>query len=74
MHLFIMYLFTQEEEEDLRDVMDDTEFLHSVLRNLPGVDPQSEVIRNAVGNLDNKDKDKDKDKKSSPKKDDKSKK
>lgn len=52
--------------------MDDTEFLHSVLRNLPGVDPQSEVIRNAVGNLDNKDKDKDK--KASPKKDDKSKK
>lgn len=51
--------------------MDDPEFLQSVLRNLPGVDPQSEVVRNAVGNLD---KDKDKDKKSSPKKDDKNKK
>lgn len=56
--------------------MDDTEFLQSVLRNLPGVDPQSEVVRKAVGDLDSKDKDKDKDKdkKSSPKKDDKSKK
>jgi len=59
---------TMEDEEDLREVIDDTEFLQSVLRNLPGVDPQSEVIRNAVGNLDTKDK------KSSPKKEDKNKK
>ncbi|GFQ93999.1 26S proteasome non-ATPase regulatory subunit 4 [Trichonephila clavata] len=57
---------TKEEEEDLREVMDDPEFLQSVLRNLPGVDPQSEVVRNAVSAS--------KDKKSSPKKDDKSKK
>lgn len=55
----------KEEEEDLREVMDDPEFLTSVLRNLPGVDTQSEVVRNAVGNLDNKDK------KTSPKKEDK---
>lgn len=48
--------------------MDDAEFLQSVLSNLPGVDPQSEVVRNAVGNLDNKEK------KSSPKKEDKNKK
>ncbi|XP_015909589.1 26S proteasome non-ATPase regulatory subunit 4 [Parasteatoda tepidariorum] len=60
---------TKDEEEDLQEVMDDPEFLQSVLRNLPGVDPQSEVVRNAVGNLDNP-----KDKKASPKKDDKSKK
>ncbi|GFY42283.1 26S proteasome non-ATPase regulatory subunit 4 [Trichonephila inaurata madagascariensis] len=57
---------TKEEEEDLREVMDDPEFLQSVLRNLPGVDPQSEVVRNAVSAS--------KDKKSSPKKEDKSKK
>lgn len=60
---------TKEEEEDLQEVMDDPEFLQSVLRNLPGVDPQSEVVRNAVENLDSG-----KDKKSTSKKDDKTKK
>ena len=35
--------------------------LQSVLENLPGVDPQSEAIRDAVGSL-NKDKKADKDK------------
>ncbi|XP_054992717.1 26S proteasome non-ATPase regulatory subunit 4-like [Sorex araneus] len=39
-----------EEEEDY-DVMQDAEFLRSVLENLPGVDPQSEAIRNATGSL-----------------------
>lgn len=46
--------------------MDDPEFLQSVLSNLPGVDPQSEVVRSAVEDS--------KDKKTSPKKEDKSKK
>ncbi|XP_054720249.1 26S proteasome non-ATPase regulatory subunit 4-like [Uloborus diversus] len=65
---------SKEEEEDLRDVMDDPEFLQSVLRNLPGVDPQSEVVRNAVQNLESsKDKDS-KEKSKAGKKDDKNKK
>ncbi|XP_055982331.1 26S proteasome non-ATPase regulatory subunit 4-like [Sorex fumeus] len=38
------------EEEDY-DVLQDAEFLQSVLENLPGVDPQSEAIRNATGSL-----------------------
>lgn len=41
------------------DVISDPEFLQSVLENLPGVDPQSDAIREAVGSL-NKDKKKDK--------------
>ncbi|KAG8195003.1 hypothetical protein JTE90_008175 [Oedothorax gibbosus] len=61
---------SKEDEEDLREVMDDPEFLQSVLSNLPGVDPQSEIVRNAVENLDSTSKDK----KTSPKKEDKSKK
>jgi len=68
---------SKDDEEDLQEVMDDAEFITSVLRNLPGVDPQSEVVRNAVENLDNKGKKtspKKDDKKTSPKKDDKSKK
>lgn len=31
--------------------MNDPEFLQSVLENLPGVDPQSEAIRSAMGAL-----------------------
>uniref|UniRef100_A0A2K5R349 VWFA domain-containing protein n=1 Tax=Cebus imitator TaxID=2715852 RepID=A0A2K5R349_CEBIM len=38
-------------EEDDYDVMQDPEFLQSVLENLPGVDPNSEAIRNAMGSL-----------------------
>ncbi|KAM6234137.1 26S proteasome non-ATPase regulatory subunit 4 isoform 1-T1 [Porphyrio hochstetteri] len=55
-------------EEDDYDVMQDPEFLQSVLENLPGVDPNNEAIRNAMGSLasqaakDGKDK-KDEDKK-----------
>lgn len=54
-----------EGEEDYSEVMNDPEFLQSVLENLPGVDPQSEAIRQAVGSLskekkDRKDEDKDK--------------
>jgi 26S proteasome regulatory subunit N10 len=54
-----------EGDEDYSEVMNDPEFLQSVLENLPGVDPQSEAIRQAVGSLskekkDRKDEDKDK--------------
>lgn len=52
---------TPMEVEDYSEVMNDPAFLQSVLENLPGVDPQSEAVRQAVGSL-NKDKDKDKDK------------
>ncbi|GCC39441.1 hypothetical protein chiPu_0022883 [Chiloscyllium punctatum] len=38
-------------EEDNYDVMEDPEFLQSVLENLPGVDPNNEAIRNAMGSL-----------------------
>lgn len=54
-----------EGDEDYSEVMNDPEFLQSVLENLPGVDPQSEAVRQAVGSLskekkDRKDEDKDK--------------
>lgn len=53
-----------EGDEDYSEVMNDPSFLQSVLENLPGVDPQSEAIRQAVGNLkDQKKKDDDKQKK-----------
>ncbi|KAI3358668.1 hypothetical protein L3Q82_015081, partial [Scortum barcoo] len=38
-------------EEDDYDVMQDPDFLQSVLENLPGVDPNNEAIRNAMGSL-----------------------
>lgn len=46
-----------EGDEDYSEVMNDPSFLQSVLENLPGVDPQSEAIRQAVGNLKDKKKD-----------------
>lgn len=53
-----------EGDEDYSEVMNDPAFLQSVLENLPGVDPQSEAIRQAVGNLkDNKKKDEKEEKK-----------
>lgn len=42
---------------EVDEVISDPEFLQSVLENLPGVDPQSDTIRDAVGSL-NKDKEK----------------
>ncbi|XP_013381757.1 26S proteasome non-ATPase regulatory subunit 4 isoform X2 [Lingula anatina] len=42
------------EDEDYSEVMNDPEFLQNVLENLPGVDPQSEAIRSAVGSLTKK--------------------
>ena len=35
--------------------MNDPDFLQSVLENLPGVDPQSEAIQNAMSSLTQKD-------------------
>ena len=44
-------LFKQEEEEDYSEVMNDPDFLQNVLRSLPGVDPNSEVIQSAMSSL-----------------------
>ncbi|VEN46270.1 unnamed protein product [Callosobruchus maculatus] len=46
-----------EGDEDYSEVMNDPAFLQSVLENLPGVDPQSEAIKQAVGSLKDKKKD-----------------
>lgn len=46
----ILYVICAQDEEDY-DVMQDPEFLQSVLENLPGVDPNNEAIRNAMGSL-----------------------
>lgn len=53
-----------EVEEDYTEVMNDPEFIQSVLENLPGVDPQSDAVRQAVGlvSKDSKDKDQKNDK------------
>ena len=55
------FWFFQNEEEDYSEVINDPAFLQSVLENLPGVDPQSEAIRQAMGSLTQKDDDKKKD-------------
>ena len=38
-----------DDKEDYSEVMNDPAFLQSVLQNLPGVDPQSEAVKNAMG-------------------------
>ena len=38
-----------EEDQDYLEVMNDLAFLQSVLQNLPGVDPDSEAVRAAMG-------------------------
>lgn len=48
--IFLISPFRAQDEEDY-DVMQDPEFLQSVLENLPGVDPNNEAIRNAMGSL-----------------------
>ncbi|XP_033214329.1 26S proteasome non-ATPase regulatory subunit 4 isoform X2 [Belonocnema kinseyi] len=56
-----------EVEEDYAAVMSDPAFLQSVLESLPGVDPQSEAVREVVGSLKQhkeKEKEKEKDKES----------
>merc|ERR1719412_1006621 len=50
-----------QKDDDYSEVMNDPAFLQSVLQNLPGVDPQSEAVRNAVGAIKDEKKD-DKDK------------
>lgn len=59
-----------EVEEDYTEVMNDPEFIQSVLENLPGVDPQSDAVRQAVGlvSKDLKDKDQKNEKDKSSKK------
>jgi len=44
-----------ETDDDYSGVINDPEFLQTVLESLPGVDPQSEAIRNAMGALTQKD-------------------
>jgi len=39
------------EDDDYSEVMNDPAFLQSVLENLPGVDPQSDAIKDAVSSL-----------------------
>lgn len=52
-----------EVEDDYVAVMSDPTFLQTVLESLPGVDPQSEAVRQAVNSLQqNKDKGQDKEK------------
>ena len=53
-----------EKDQDYSEVMNDPAFLQSVLQNLPGVDPQSEAVRNAMGAMkDEKKKDEKKEEK-----------
>nr|CAG4645625.1 EOG090X08NC [Lynceus sp. MCZ IZ 141354] len=40
-----------KKDEDYDEVMSDPAFLQSVLENLPGVDPSSDAVRNALGAL-----------------------
>ncbi|KAK6185728.1 hypothetical protein SNE40_007897 [Patella caerulea] len=39
------------EDDDYSEVMNDPDFLQNVLENLPGVDPNSEAIQNAMSSL-----------------------
>jgi 26S proteasome regulatory subunit N10 len=52
-----------EGEEDLGAAVQDAEFLQQVLGSLPGVDPQSEAVRSAVGSVARKEEQKDGNKK-----------
>jgi len=52
-----------DDKEDYSEVMNDPAFLQSVLQNLPGVDPQSEAVKNAMGAIKDEKKESDKDKK-----------
>jgi len=52
-----------DKDQDYSEVMNDPDFLQSVLQNLPGVDPQSEAVRNAMGAMKDDQEKKDKEKK-----------
>merc|ERR1712080_125670 len=56
-------------EEDYSEVMNDPEFLQSVLESLPGVDTQSEAMRQAMGALTGSTKKDDKEEKKNEDKD-----
>merc|ERR1712183_1032485 len=56
------------EKDDYSEVMNDPAFLQSVLQNLPGVDPQSEAVRNAMGAIKDEKKEDKKDEKKEDKK------
>ncbi|KAB7499346.1 26S proteasome non-ATPase regulatory subunit 4 [Armadillidium nasatum] len=58
----------EKAEPDFSQVMSDPAFLQDVLQSLPGVDPQSKVVRQAVGSLTGQDKEKDKTTKTDKKK------
>ena len=51
--------------------MSDPDFIQGVLQSLPGVDPQSEVVQQAVESLTAQEKEKKKDKQKDEKNDDK---
>merc|ERR1711970_339392 len=51
------------DKDDYSEVMNDPAFLQSVLQNLPGVDPQSEAVKNAMGAMKDKKDEKQDDKK-----------
>jgi len=57
-----------DEKDDYSEVMNDPAFLQSVLQNLPGVDPQSEAVRNAMGAMKDEKKEDKKDEKKEDKK------
>jgi len=57
-----------DKDQDYSEVMNDPAFLQSVLQNLPGVDPDSEAVKAAMGAMKEEDKDKKDDKKKEDKK------
>merc|ERR1712113_1176095 len=46
---YAMQMSMADNDQDYSEVMNDPEFLQSVLQNLPGVDPDSEAVRAAMG-------------------------
>ena len=62
-----------DEDQDFSDVINDPNFLRSVLEGLPGVDPQSDAIRHAVSELTSGKTEEQRTKKDDKKKDDSSK-
>lgn len=57
-----------DKDADYSEVMNDPAFLQSVLQNLPGVDPESEAVRSAMGAIQEDKENKDKEKKKSDEK------
>jgi len=59
---------TTQTPEDINKIMEDPNFVNSVLMSLPGVDPNDERIKNALANLGKETEKKDKDSKEPEKK------